>query len=183
MRKAPAWTCRMPRDTPRRGSDRSEGGVSPRASPGRDALFAGSDEGADRWAIVASLIETARRNSVEPFAWLRDVLARMVAGHSSRKLDGSLELFGRQRNAGEGRWSLAAFLPLCVRPHDNHGSYVRAATLPGSTSKARRSANARCRWTARGCEASSPHAAVARAHAVIPTWAARLAICASTPRA
>ena len=53
----------------------------------KNALFAGSDGGADRGAIVASLIETAKLNGVEPFAWLRDVLARMVAGHPSRQID------------------------------------------------------------------------------------------------
>ena len=42
---------------------------------------------AHRWAIVASLIEIAKLYGVEPFAWLRDVLARMVAGHPSHQLD------------------------------------------------------------------------------------------------
>ena len=46
------------------------------------ALFAGSDGGARHWAIVASLVATARLNGVEPLAWLTDVLARMVAGRT-----------------------------------------------------------------------------------------------------
>jgi hypothetical protein len=33
------------------------------------------------WAIVASLIQSAKLNNVEPFAYLRDVLERLVAGH------------------------------------------------------------------------------------------------------
>jgi transposase len=45
----------------------------------KNALFAGSDGGADRWAIGVSLIE--------PFAWLRDVLTRMVDGHPNQRLD------------------------------------------------------------------------------------------------
>ena len=53
----------------------------------KNALFAGSDGGADRWAVVASLIETAKSNGVEPYAWLHNVLARMVNGHSNQKLD------------------------------------------------------------------------------------------------
>jgi transposase len=47
----------------------------------KNALFAGSDGDADRWAIVASLIETAKLNGIEPFAWLRDMLTRLVDGH------------------------------------------------------------------------------------------------------
>jgi hypothetical protein len=45
-------------------------------------LFAGSDGGARQWAIVASLVATARLNGVEPSAWLTDVLERMVSGRT-----------------------------------------------------------------------------------------------------
>jgi transposase len=40
-------------------------------------LFAGSDRGADRAAIMATLIMTAKLNDVDPQAWLADVLARI----------------------------------------------------------------------------------------------------------
>ncbi len=54
----------------------------------KNALFAGSDGGARHWAIVASLVATARLNGVEPLAWLTDVLERMVAGRTkSGQLD------------------------------------------------------------------------------------------------
>ena len=46
------------------------------------ALFAGSDGGARHWAIVASLVATAKLNGVEPLAWLTDVLERMVSGRT-----------------------------------------------------------------------------------------------------
>ena len=46
------------------------------------SLFAGSDGGARHWAIVASLVATARLNGVEPLAWLTDVLERMVSGRT-----------------------------------------------------------------------------------------------------
>jgi hypothetical protein len=36
--------------------------------------------GAHHWAIVASLVATAKLNGVEPLAWLTDVLERMVSG-------------------------------------------------------------------------------------------------------
>ena len=64
-----------------------ERAIRPVALGRKNALFAGSDSGADRWAIAASLIETAKLSGVEPFAWLRDVLARMVNGHNAQALD------------------------------------------------------------------------------------------------
>ncbi len=54
---------------------------------GRKAwLFAGSDRGGDRAAILYGLIVTAKLNDVDPQAWLADVLAR-IAGHPVQKLD------------------------------------------------------------------------------------------------
>ncbi|MDG4895610.1 IS66 family transposase [Mesorhizobium sp. WSM4976] len=41
-------------------------------------LFAGSDRGADRAAIMYTLIGTAKLNDVDPQAWLSDVLARIA---------------------------------------------------------------------------------------------------------
>ena len=41
-----------------------------------------SDGGAKHWAIVASLISTAKLNVGEPFAYLKDVLERLVAGRT-----------------------------------------------------------------------------------------------------
>lgn len=52
---------------------------------GRKAwLFAGSDRGADRAAIMLTLIMTARLNDVDPKAWLADVLARVADLPASR---------------------------------------------------------------------------------------------------
>jgi transposase len=46
---------------------------------GRKAwLFAGSDRGADRAAVMLTLITTARLNDVDPKAWLADVLGRIA---------------------------------------------------------------------------------------------------------
>jgi hypothetical protein len=41
-------------------------------------IFAGSDRGADRAAVMLTLITTARLNDVDPKAWLADVLARIA---------------------------------------------------------------------------------------------------------
>src|SRR3982751_1063831 len=48
----------------------------------KNALFAGSDGGACHWAVVASLVATAKLNGVEPLAWLTDVLERLVSGRT-----------------------------------------------------------------------------------------------------
>ena len=57
---------------------------------GRKAwLFAGSDRGAERAAVIATLIMTAKLNDVDPQAWLADVLAR-IADHPAQRLDGLL---------------------------------------------------------------------------------------------
>jgi hypothetical protein len=57
-----------------------ERAIRPIALGRKNALFAGSDGGARHWAIVASLVATAKLNGVEPLAWLTDVLEQMVAG-------------------------------------------------------------------------------------------------------
>jgi transposase len=64
-----------------------ERAIRPIALGRKNHLFAGSDGGAARWAVVASLLATAKLNDVEPFAYLKDVLARMSEGHPMRRLD------------------------------------------------------------------------------------------------
>jgi transposase len=59
-----------------------ERAIRPIALGRKNALFAGSDGGARHWAIVASLVATAKVNGVEPQAWLTDVLERMVSGRT-----------------------------------------------------------------------------------------------------
>jgi transposase len=49
-------------------------------------LFAGSDRGGERAAVMYSLIVTAKMNDIDPQAWLADVLAR-IADHPVHKLD------------------------------------------------------------------------------------------------
>ena len=64
-----------------------ERAIRPIALGRKNHLFAGSDGGADRWAIVCSLITTAKLNDVEPYAYLKDVLERMTNGHPVSRLD------------------------------------------------------------------------------------------------
>lgn len=53
----------------------------------KNSLFAGCDEGAESWAILASLIETCKLNSVSAEHWLADVLAKLVNGWPAARLD------------------------------------------------------------------------------------------------
>jgi transposase len=67
----------------------------------KNHLFAGSDGGAESWAIVASLIQTAKLNDVEPFAYLRDVLERIVSGNTkANKLSSLLPWAWKASQAG-----------------------------------------------------------------------------------
>jgi transposase len=50
----------------------------------KNALFAGADSGGRHWAMVATLIQTAKLNDVDPLAWLTDVLERIVSGRTKR---------------------------------------------------------------------------------------------------
>ena len=50
--------------------------------PGSGHYEVASDGGARHWAIAASLINTAKLNAVEPFAYLKDVLERVVTGRT-----------------------------------------------------------------------------------------------------
>ena len=53
----------------------------------KNHLFAGSDNGAERWATFATLITTAKLNDIEPQAWLTDVLQRLTDGHPINRID------------------------------------------------------------------------------------------------
>lgn len=46
----------------------------------KNALFAGSTAGGRDWAILASLINSAKLNGIDPFTYLADVLERIVSG-------------------------------------------------------------------------------------------------------
>lgn len=66
---------------------------------GRKAwLFAGSDRGADRAAIMYTLIGSAKLNDVDPQAWLADVLAR-IADTSQGRLDELLPWNWKRRSS------------------------------------------------------------------------------------
>lgn len=64
-----------------------ERSIRPIALTRKNALFAGSDGGAETWAIVATLIECCKLVDVEPYAYLTDVITKIVNGHLNSQLD------------------------------------------------------------------------------------------------
>jgi transposase len=64
-----------------------ERSIRPIALGRKNHLFAGSDGGAEHWAVIASLVETCKMNDVDPEAYLRDVLSKIVARHPARRID------------------------------------------------------------------------------------------------
>jgi hypothetical protein len=45
----------------------------------KNALFVGSERGGKSFAVLASLVNTAKLNGVDPEAWLADVLERIIS--------------------------------------------------------------------------------------------------------
>jgi len=61
--------------------------MRPVALSRKNSLFAGSDDGAENWACIASLVETCKLNSVNPQAYFTDVLTRLVNGWPQQRID------------------------------------------------------------------------------------------------
>lgn len=57
-----------------------ERSIRPVALGRKNALFCGDEGGGETWAILASLINTAKLNGLDPETWLTDVLERIVSG-------------------------------------------------------------------------------------------------------
>ncbi len=64
-----------------------ERSMRPVALSRKNSLFAGSHEGAENWATVASLIETCKLNAVNPQSYFTDLLTRLVNGWPQARID------------------------------------------------------------------------------------------------
>ena len=67
-------------------SNTVERSMRPIALNRKNALFAGSDEGAENWAMLASLIETCKLHNINPEADLADVLTKLVNNWPNNRL-------------------------------------------------------------------------------------------------
>ena len=54
-----------------------ENSIRPVALGRKNYLFAGSHEGASRAAMMYSFLGTCKKNNIEPFTWLKDVITRI----------------------------------------------------------------------------------------------------------
>jgi transposase len=68
-------------------SNTVERSIRPIALNRKNALFAGSDGGGENWAVIATLIENCKLSGVDPYAYLTDVLAKIVNGHPNSAID------------------------------------------------------------------------------------------------
>jgi transposase len=59
-----------------------ERGIRPIPLGRKNILFAGNDSGGERWAILASIINTAKLHEIDPQTYLADVLDRIVSGRT-----------------------------------------------------------------------------------------------------
>lgn len=68
-------------------SNAVENTIRPLALNRKNALFAGHDEGGRNWGRIASLIETAKLNGVDPHAHLKATLEALARGHPVSRID------------------------------------------------------------------------------------------------
>jgi hypothetical protein len=64
-----------------------ERAIRPQAITRKNSLFAGSDGGGRTWATIATLLQTAKLNNVDPLAWLTQTLDRTANGWPSSEID------------------------------------------------------------------------------------------------
>lgn len=67
-------------------SNTVERSIRPIVLTRKNALFAGSDEGAENWAVLASLIETCKLHGVNPEAYFTDILTKLVNNWPNSRL-------------------------------------------------------------------------------------------------
>ena len=67
-------------------SNTVERSIRPLALNRKNALFAGSDEGGDNWAVIATLIENCKISGINPHQWLTTTLTALANGHPANRV-------------------------------------------------------------------------------------------------
>ncbi|MBB3359580.1 MULTISPECIES: IS66 family transposase [unclassified Novosphingobium] len=67
-------------------SNSVERSIRPLALNRKNALFAGSDEGGDNWAVIATLIENCKLSGINPHTWLTKTLTKLANGHPANSV-------------------------------------------------------------------------------------------------
>ena len=57
----------------------------------KNALFAGHDVGAQNCTMLASIIESCKRNKIEPYAYLIYVFTAIANSHKQKHIDALLQ--------------------------------------------------------------------------------------------
>jgi hypothetical protein len=52
----------------------------------KNALFAGSNEGGDNWAVIATLIENCKLGGINLHDWLNQTLTALANGHPANRV-------------------------------------------------------------------------------------------------
>jgi transposase len=79
----------------------AERAIRPVTLQRKNALFAGHQLGAENWAAIASLVETCKMLDIEPYAYLCDVLARIITRADTDPIDDLLPYNWVDTNAGQ----------------------------------------------------------------------------------
>lgn len=64
-------------------------------------MFAGHQLGAENWAAIASLVETCKMLDINPYAYLTDVLTRVISRADTDQVDDLLPYNWVNTNAGQ----------------------------------------------------------------------------------
>jgi hypothetical protein len=64
-----------------------ERAIRPQTITGKNAHFAGSRSGGRTWATIATLLQTAKMNDVDPHAWPTQTLERIARGWPISQID------------------------------------------------------------------------------------------------
>lgn len=67
-------------------SNTVERSIRPIALNRKNALFAGSDEGGDNWAVIATLMENCKLAGLNPQTWLTETLTKLANGHPANSV-------------------------------------------------------------------------------------------------
>ncbi len=79
----------------------AERAIRPVTLQRQNALFAGHQLGAENWAAIASLVETCKMLDINPYAYLTDVLTRVISRADTDQVDDLLPYNWVNTNAGQ----------------------------------------------------------------------------------
>lgn len=85
----------------------AERAIRPVTLQRKNALFAGHQVGAENWAAIASLVETCKMQGIEPYAYLSDVLARIILRSDTDPIDDLLPYNWVDTKAGQTAFEMS----------------------------------------------------------------------------